>query len=231
MSEIKLAKNIKPYHKIQGAFYNYLIGKIQGYTPSSFTIINRDKEIIDIPYDEDTLFDALSEIRAIKRGKDVSPTYGSCDWPWETFANKEAIQRRDVSLIGGIGKVTKYKLVDAGLESIDNVAAASLASLCDIKGIAEKTATKMKNSAQAIISSNTVKIKDIHLPKVSTEIFLDLEGTGEQIGEQELVSMDYLIGVTIRKNGETEFKQHIAGLIISKLLREYPQEARKVLQL
>ena len=32
------------------------------------------------------------------------------------------------------------------------------------------------------------------------------------------------------KYDETEFKQHIAGLIISKLLIEYPQETRKVLQ-
>jgi len=31
------------------------------------------------------------------------------------------------------------------------------------------------------------------------------------------------------KYGETEFKQHIAGLIIGKLLSEYPQETRKAL--
>jgi len=30
---------------------------------------------------------------------------------------------------------------------------------------------------------------------------------------------------------EPEFKQHIAGLIIGKLLREYPQETRKALQI
>ena len=32
------------------------------------------------------------------------------------------------------------------------------------------------------------------------------------------------------KHGEPEFKQHIAGLIIGKLLKEYPQETRKALQ-
>jgi len=30
--------------------------------------------------------------------------------------------------------------------------------------------------------------------------------------------------------GEAEFKQHIAGLVIGKLLREYPQETRKALR-
>ena len=33
------------------------------------------------------------------------------------------------------------------------------------------------------------------------------------------------------KYDEKEFKQHITGLIITKLLREYPQETRKALQL
>ena len=32
------------------------------------------------------------------------------------------------------------------------------------------------------------------------------------------------------KYGEAEFKQHIAGLVISKLLKEYPQETRKIIQ-
>ena len=31
------------------------------------------------------------------------------------------------------------------------------------------------------------------------------------------------------KYGETEFKQHIAGFIIGKLLKEYPQETRKAI--
>ena len=31
------------------------------------------------------------------------------------------------------------------------------------------------------------------------------------------------------KHNETEFKQHIAGRIITKLLKEYPQETRKAL--
>ena len=32
------------------------------------------------------------------------------------------------------------------------------------------------------------------------------------------------------KYGETEFKQHIAGLIITKLLKEYPHETRKAIE-
>ena len=32
------------------------------------------------------------------------------------------------------------------------------------------------------------------------------------------------------KQAEAEFKQHIASLVISKLLKEYPQETRKAIQ-
>ena len=46
------------------------------------------------------------------------------------------------------------------------------------------------------------------------------ERTGKG-GYQRVYSMKY---------GETEFKQHIAGLIIGKLLKEYTKETRSVLQ-
>ncbi|HEX5456843.1 MAG TPA: hypothetical protein VFX64_00480, partial [Candidatus Nitrosotalea sp.] len=44
IKEIKLAKNIRDEHIIQGAFYNYILGKVQGVTPEIFYIINRDGE-------------------------------------------------------------------------------------------------------------------------------------------------------------------------------------------
>ena len=47
-------------------------------------------------------------------------------------------------------------------------------------------------------------------PKKTTEIFLDLEGTGEQVGGEELIAMDYLIGVLLRKNGKTEYTPFLA---------------------
>src|SRR5208283_2269683 len=36
VKEIKLAKNIQKPHIYQAAFYNYVLGKIQGYTPNTF---------------------------------------------------------------------------------------------------------------------------------------------------------------------------------------------------
>jgi len=44
IKEVKLAKNIQEKHLLQGAFYNYLLGKIQGVTPKTFAMINGDGE-------------------------------------------------------------------------------------------------------------------------------------------------------------------------------------------
>ena len=106
INEIKLAKNIKGHHVKQSAFYNYLIGTIQGYTPEKFYLINRDEEITGHIYNESELFVILEDIRDIYNGKKINPTYGACDWPWETYANQRAIENKDLSLVGGIGKST-----------------------------------------------------------------------------------------------------------------------------
>jgi len=53
------------------------------------------------------------------------------------------------------------------------------------------------------------------------EGILDYEERTGKGGHQRVYTMKY---------GETEFKQHIADLIITKLLKEYPQETRKALQ-
>ena len=110
VKEIKLAKNIQNYHIFQGAFYNYIVGKIQGFTPSSFYLINRDHEEFENEYDENALLETITDIRSIMNGKKVSPTYGACKAPWETYNNEEAIRRRDVSLVSGCGPSFKKRL-------------------------------------------------------------------------------------------------------------------------
>ena len=38
---------------------------------------------------------------------------------------------------------------------------------------------------------------------------LDLEGTGEQVEGEELVAIDYLIGIMVRSNGKTHNTYHL----------------------
>ena len=59
-----------------------------------------------------------------------------------------------------------------------------------------------------------------YLNHMVDEALLTYTETTGKGGHQRVYTMKY---------GETEFKQHIAGLIISKLLKEYPQETRKAI--
>jgi len=89
VKEIKLAKNIQKHHTYQAAFYNYILGKIQEYTPPVFYMINRDYEESEVDYDEAELLGMLEDIREILEGKEVSPTYGACEWPWRLTTTRK----------------------------------------------------------------------------------------------------------------------------------------------
>lgn len=211
VKEVKLAKNIQNYHRLQAAFYNYILGKIQSYTPPTYFLINRDREELEFEYDEQELLTILQDIREIICGKKmVTPTYGCADWPWYTYCNEEAVRIRDISLVGGIGPSYKEKLVAAGFKTVEDLASASVDHLTRIKRIGTKTGNKFKRNAQALVAGKHIKISNVNFPKKKTEIFLDLEGTGQQVGDEELIAIDYLIGVLIRKDGKERYIPFLA---------------------
>jgi predicted RecB family nuclease len=210
IKEIKLAKNIRDYHRIQTAYYTYLLGKIQGYTPDHYILINRDRDELSFRYNETEVLNVLNGILEIYNGKEVSPTFGSCDWPWETYCNEEAIRRQDISLVGQVGPSFKAKLVAAEFRSVSDLATARISDLTCISGIGDRRASRFQTNATAIVKGTHIKLADVTFPTVSTEIFLDLEGTGEQISEEELVAIDYLIGVLVRRDGAEEYIPFLA---------------------
>ncbi len=198
VKEIKLAKNIKDPHRLQGAFYNYLLGKVQRYTPETFVIVNRDGEVFEYTYDEAEFLEVLDKMERIARGESVSPTYGSCEWPWRTYCNQEAVRLNDVSIVPGIGLSYKANLVAAGIDTVDDLAAASDKQLKEIRGIGVKRANTMITAAKAVVVGEPIRIGSVTFPKAPVEIFLDLEGTGQQMGDDKIIAMDYLIGVVVR---------------------------------
>jgi len=73
-----------------------------------------------------------------------------------------------------------------------------------------RKAKSFQTNATAIVKGAHIKLAEVSFPTVSTEIFLDLEGTGEQVSEEELVAIDYLIGVLIRKDGKEKYIPFLA---------------------
>ena len=209
IKEVKLAKNIREDHLIQGAFYNYLLGQIQGFTPKTFVMINRDGE--ETPYEyakyETLLLDTIESSRKILQGAHISPTYDSCGFPWERYCNKMAEMTNDISLVAGISLKTKSRLVDNGFKTVKDLAGASIENLTGIKGIGEKTATKHVTTAKAIQTKSPI-IKNRELivfPERKVEIFLDLEGTDPTMVGEEIIQVDYLIGILVRTNSEEKY--------------------------
>lgn len=215
IKEIKLAKNIRDDHIIQGAFYNYMLGKIQGITPSTFYIVNRDGEEISYQYSEyeGSLLEAIEGSRKILRGEHVSPTYGSCVFPWEGYCNKIAEKTNDISLVAGISLKTKNKLVAYGFKTVSDLVNTDTQKLMKIKGVGDKTATKFVYSAKAIQSKKPI-IKDkksIDFPNSKVEIFLDLEGTDPTMMGEEVIQADYLIGILVRADSKEKYIPFIAN--------------------
>jgi uncharacterized protein len=69
VKEIKSAKNLKKCHIMQTAFYNYVIGQLQGVTPKEFYLINKEDEefAYDYSHYKHQLMEALEEIKRLQR--------------------------------------------------------------------------------------------------------------------------------------------------------------------
>ena len=210
VTEIKLARRIEDRHLQQAAFYNYLLGKIQGYAPPTCYVLNRDYQETKVAYDEAQILAIVEDIREILAGKEVSPTHNACAWPWETYTNEEAIRRKDVSLISGVGQSLKGKLSDMGVRTVSDLAELPEENLQAIKGVGAMTARRFSYSARALDSGEYICLGECRFPKNRTEIFLDLEGTGEQAAAEGLIAIDYLIGALIRRGGQVEYTPFVA---------------------
>ncbi|MCH7560238.1 MAG: TM0106 family RecB-like putative nuclease [Thaumarchaeota archaeon] len=215
IKEIKLAKNIQEKHLLQGAFYNYLLGQIQGITPKTFAMINRDGEETLHEYSdhEQSLFDSIEGTRNIIKGDFISPTHGSCGYPWESYCNKMAVETNDISLVAGIAQKTKNRFVENGFKTVKDLAGADTETLTEIKGVGKITATKYVNTATAIQTETHIIInKDsIIFPERRVEIFLDLEGIDPTNADEEIPLIDYLIGILVRTNSKENYVSFIAA--------------------
>jgi predicted RecB family nuclease len=225
-------KNIDDTHRHRGAFQNYVLGKIQKYTPPQFYLIGRDHKETPVDYRryENGLAQMLKEIRDIFAGNEVTPTFGACEWPWKAFNNERAQQLCDVSLVSGIGKSKKKALAERGIHTVGDLAGADPVFLAGIKGISLGTANRLIQKAQAICRGTTVCTKPVVFPTKDVEIFLDFEDIDELLYYDNPLTIDYLIGVVVRTekteyipflahglNGEREmFNQFIDWLLNQK---------------
>lgn len=205
--EIKSAKHMKNEYIMQAAFYNYILGKIQGFTPRKFYLINRENEEFEFQYEdyEEQVMLAIQGIREVFDGKDVSPTAKAVRWPWTNYANKQAIEANDVSILPSVGPALKKRLNKAGIKTVDDLASKPIAV-----DITDKAKKKLKVYAKAWVDGKAIPLKAPKLPESEVELYLDFEGTDDMQTEEGITKTTYLIGVLIREPAGTHFRAFVA---------------------
>ena len=215
VKEIKVSKNIREEHILQGAFYTYLLSKIQKYLPEKFFIINRDYEetVYEFKNLESDLMKALQGTQAILDGREVpTPTYNAGEWPWKTYTNHAALKNRDISLVSQVGPKLKEKLSARGFKKVWDLSPSRIHDLKKIPRVGETTAKKLIRSAQAIQKGEIILLdrSALDFPDKPVEIFLDLEGTDQPGDDGDLTQVDYLIGALTCASGIEDYRPFMA---------------------
>ncbi len=198
IKEIKNAKRLnKRKYILQAAFYNYILGKMQGYTPKYFYLVGREGEIkVEYSAKEDMLFEAIDHIKQISKGKKVHAVYKAGS-PWDNYSKKKSVKEKSLTLISGLGSAAQQNLVKAGYNDIEDIASASIEGLCEVNRIGESTAKKIRLRAQSLIDNKVIigKVPDWSDGKL--EIFFDMEATqpDDELGISEQVI--YLHGMLV----------------------------------
>lgn len=214
--EIKLAKHLQEKHIFQAAFYNDLLGRIQGYLPECFYLINGEGKETAYRFEEyrEKLFKTFKEIRNIWKGNFVpEPTFNEVSYPWLSYANQIAREKDDLTLIPGIGGNTRKLMHEKNLKTVNDVSNVPLDVLTQIKGIGQKKATFFKARAKSLTSSKILhitpgKLKKI-IPSSEIELYIDFEGIDPITNPTSMKPVDFLYGVIIKKKSEALYSSFI----------------------
>jgi len=194
--EIKSAKNIKLKHIMQGAFYNYILGKIQKQTPKNFYLINSESKKTEYRFDEyeQDLLVIIEKIKLIKN-KELKPlpVYSKSLYPWAKYSQKQALKENDLTIIKEIGETARNRLINAGYKTPEDIANAKPEDLMKIKGIGEGFANNYVRNAKVLVAKKPIiyNEKAMKLPD-KMPIYIDFESTTET---EELPPTAYLLGV------------------------------------
>lgn len=129
VKEIKHAARVKTHHQLQATAYSWMLGEVQGYRPASFQIVLRagaGEQVGLIADYSEQLQRLLTTWRRIRDG-DYRPeplAYDSTISPWRRYANRRVVERKDLSLLPGVGPGTAERWRAAGIRSMDDLLAA-----------------------------------------------------------------------------------------------------------
>lgn len=195
--EIKRARTVQDHHVLQAAFYNRMLGKLQGYTPGELTVALKEAtEIVSVAPGGTELDEILTTWRALRDGA-VIPEPGRppgvTDSPWRVYGQKLVESRRDLVLLAGVGAEERGRLRAAGIQRVDQLWSLGLDQLCEILG--EPSGPQAYYVAQAYRSGLPILKPNARLkiPRGARHLYFDFE-TSDEVHPTEPPHV-YLIGV------------------------------------
>jgi len=206
--EVKIAKHLKVHHILQAAFYNYLIGLIQKFTPPRFFMINGEgnESVYTFKDYNELLMTVMDQIKQVwNKEYEPEPFYGSDCFPWTNLCNKTALEKKDLSIIPGIGAKKRESLNNAGFNTLEDIVPTNISELTKIKGFGKKIAKEIKLHAQAVLEERIIQLKVVDLERHFKEIFVDLEGFDPTTVPKEIEPIDFLFGVLVNEKEKKIF--------------------------
>ena len=202
----------KEHYAYQILFYHDLLKDIQGVLPRQTRIINVEGEFEEFEREafEGPFILAVADVGRLIAGEEISePVLGSqchqCEWL--SRCKRWVEEQRDPTGLFFVGK-NKFGLKEVGLRTIDDIARMNVDEYLEppkkVRGLAEKTLTRMKNRAQVALAGEPQIRPGYAFPDVSTEIYFDIE-------DDPTRGVTYLFGCWIRgADGRGRFEYFMA---------------------
>lgn len=204
--DIKSSSEAKTLHKQQLAFYCMILSSVQGTSPVSAGIVNRDFIRIEVAIDRkilDKTHDDIDEVLKILRGKRPALHISSAtkETPWYRVCLQEAEELSDVSLIYKLRKDTAQALRDLGIDTLSKMAAQDVDALPKISGASKETLYKARLQAQSLIEKKPIFIGEPEpIEETDLKLYFDIEG-------DPWMNAEYLFGFWVVGDPEGQFAQ------------------------
>lgn len=114
--EVKRSGKLRDYHSLQAAVCNYILGKIQGYTPERLTVVTKIEEHhLNYRTHEQQMNDVIASWRSLRAGtlKPEVPSPSYAREPWAEYALKLLRQTHDPYLIHNVGTAVRKRIFKA----------------------------------------------------------------------------------------------------------------------